>query len=150
VQIISTGGGTCSGILAVEFLVLEISLSAGRLAYPSASNGPTQPYGTGFQPTCDGTDTCQLDSSMPCVGTISGQKNCGTCYVSAADFTNQTLQIWNSWYGWDAQGRALLSGQENPLNFRAYAGGSVYQTIGTSLSQLTSGNPVSQNQLGPA
>lgn len=131
-------------VLLVDFLVFQIALTDGAMTYPGSVapwNGTdgvsVQPQGVGFQPTCTG-GVCTLDSSRKCIGD-EGKQNCALCYDDPAILGNKTIQIWVSYYGTDNSGRRLLSGGSNPLNFRKYAGASVYSTLSTSLNQVSSG-----------
>ena len=126
------------------FLILNLTMEGGRFKY--YADFP-QPAGVGFTPTCshvrDDTWTCNLDSSMECFGPANGFfKNCAFCYdnteVDRIVATN--IQIWTSYYGDDANGRNMQSGTNNPLNFRAYAGGNMYSSLSTSLDNVRSGD----------
>ena len=149
VMITTNGTAKCdnniNAVLLVDFLVFQISMTDGVLTYPGAvapqenvTDGVSaQPQGVGFQPTCSG-GACQLDASLPCIGDV-GNQNCARCYTSAGDVLNKTVQIWVSYYGTDNNGRTLLSGSSNPLNFRKYAGASVFNTLSDSLDKVSSG-----------
>lgn len=139
---VCTAGG--DSVLLVEFLVMQVSMTNGAFAYPDAvaaygnsSGVSVQPTGTGFQPTCT-AGVCQLDSSKPCIGP-AGYQNCATCYYDPLIMSNKTVQVWFSYYGTDNNGRRMLSGSSNPLNFRQYSGGSVYSTLSNSLDKVSSG-----------
>lgn len=143
-----------NGVLLADFLVFQISLTNGLVQYPGGlypfgneSGVNVQPLGIGFQPTCSG-GICQLDSSLACIG-AAGNQNCATCYTNPHEITNRTVQIWVSYYGTDNNGRQLLSGSSNPLNFRQYSGSSVYGTLSSSLTRLQSGDILDPNLANP-
>lgn len=149
VMIVTNGTYQCdnepNAILLVDFLVFQISLTSGVFTYPGAvapqenvtEGVSAQPQGVGFQPTCTG-GLCQLDATLSCIGD-PGIQNCARCYKNSADVLNKTVQIWVSYYGTDNNGRTLLSGSSNPLNFRKYAGASVYSTLSSSLDKVSNG-----------
>lgn len=119
----------------VNFLVLSVTMSSGKFAYSSSYN---QPFGVGFTPTCDSGGTCLLDSTLACIGR-PGRQNCARC-LTAHEMSQTNTQVWVSYEGTDRLGKPLLSGGNNPLNFRAYAGTSVFSSVSTSIGNLRSGN----------
>jgi hypothetical protein len=148
VMIAKNGTSYCTGdaVLLVDFLVLQISMSNGAFTYPGAvaprenvTDGVSvQPQGVGFQPTCSADSVCQLDATYHCIGEV-GYQNCAKCYSDPLELSNKTVQIWVSYYGTDNNGRRMLSGGNNPLNFRQYAGASVYNTLSNSLDKVSNG-----------
>lgn len=119
----------------VSFLVLNVSMSGGVFRYLA---GHEQPPGNAFFPTCDSSDICSVDGDQRCFGDFPGKKMCGTCYdaTKAADVALLTMQIWVSYYGTDANGRLMRSGASNPMNFRKYSLGGVYNTLINSVQNL--------------
>jgi len=127
--------GSLDSIALVEFLVLSVSMDGGKFVYSQTS---PQPNGVGFQPTCSG-NVCSLDTTLPCIGP-AGQKNCARCYSDPALLSNATIQIWTSYYGTDVNGRTLLSGASNPLNFQLFSGSGLYTNFRDSLDNIQTGN----------
>jgi hypothetical protein len=119
----------------VNFLILNISLSNGVFRYLS---GHADPPGNGFVPTCDADDICTVDADMRCVGDIPGKKNCAKCYArNRADaVAAESMQVWVSYYGTDGGGKRLRSGASNPLNFRKYSMGGVYNDLVNSVQNM--------------
>lgn len=147
VMIAQNGSKFCTGnaVLLVDFLVFQISMTDGYFKYNGAvaprenvSEVSVQPQGVGFQPTCSYDGVCQLDATFHCIGDV-GQQNCAQCITDPYEAANKTVQIWVSYYGTDNNGRRLLSGGSNPLNFRKYAGASVYNTLSNSLDRVSTG-----------
>lgn len=142
-------------VLFVDFLVFQVSLTSGMLTYTDAksygstvvnettneTSAPystdTPPQGTGFQPTCS-SGVCTMDGSMQCIGENVENQNCARCY-KAADLYNRTTMVWVAYYGTDVNKRRLLSGSSNPLNFRKFSGGSIYQSLTGSVNKVSSG-----------
>eukprot|EP00758_Cryptobia_borreli_P003573 Tbor_TRINITY_DN3839_c0_g1::TRINITY_DN3839_c0_g1_i1::g.5677::m.5677 len=131
VLIMTKDGGCPKGQVAfVRFLILSVTMKLGRFVYTDQQN---QPLGVGFTPTCD-SNTCLLDGSLRCIGP-SDRKNCAVCMTpSEVFYTN--IQVWASYDGTDGGGRQFTSGASNPLNFRAFAGSGVYNTVASSLGKI--------------
>jgi hypothetical protein len=119
----------------VTFLSLNLTLRDGMFPYQA---GHDLPVGVGFNPTCDKKDACILDASLKCIGE-TGFMNCGRCVSNPAELANETLQIWNTYYGTDVYGRRLTSGSSNPLAFRSFSGASVFSSILTSYDNFING-----------
>ena len=75
---------------------------------------------------------------MHCIGEDATTQNCARCY-KAADLFNRTVMVWVAYYGTDTNKRRLLSGSSNPLNFRKFSGGSIYQSLTNSVNKVSSG-----------
>ncbi len=103
----------------VSFLIVNITMKNGKYLYSN-----DVPIKTGFSPSCV-NNVCLFDPSMKCFGEPD-KANCGTCISDPEIIANTTLQVWVSYYGTDSLGVKLLSGASNPLNFRAFSGGGVY------------------------
>ena len=127
-----------------DFLVLTVTMSKGKFVYSSSHN---QPYGVGFSPTCDSGDTCLLDNTQVCIGK-TGSKNCAKC-LTAAEIATTNVLVWVSYEGTDRDSRPLQSGGSNPLNFRKYAGTSVFDSVSKGVQNVKSGN-VGNDPLEPA
>jgi hypothetical protein len=119
------------GIAVANFLVLNITLKDGFIHY--RDNG--SPLFTGFQSTCSG-GVCLFGPSgpeYPCIG--NGQSsNCARCLYNTTNLQNLTVSVWVSYYGTDASGTPMTSGQENPLNFREFAMNSAYDSLANDVS----------------
>lgn len=145
VKIFSNDSVLCpGGILVSHFLVLAISLDKGRFKYRSDK---ANPVGSQFQSTCVGGG-CTLDSKQKCHGTPL-VSNCAKCYTNPAQLINATVQIWVSYYGTDVNGRTLLSGSNNPLNFQKFSSSGVWNNLQASIDNLENGQIINGDQLGP-
>jgi hypothetical protein len=127
-------------VAIVPFLILNITMQNGRFRY--YTDYP-QPSGVGFVPSCEttqGIDVCVLDPGMSCLGP-PGRSNCAICYAESDvnSMANTNIQVWTSYYGTDRIGRQLRSGTNNPLNFRAFGGGTLYSSFTASLDKVKSG-----------
>lgn len=99
-----------------------------------------QPAKTGFVPTCTEKDVCMFDVDAHCIGNVKGQKNCARCFDDPTQLASAQMQIWASYYGTDVDGHPLLSGGTNPINFRKFAGKSMFSQIGSKVGSLWRGN----------
>jgi hypothetical protein len=142
VKIISNDTLLCpGGLLVSSFLVLAITLDKGRFKYVSDR---ANPVGSQFLSTCAG-GFCSMDSSQKCIGTEL-VSNCARCYTNPSKLANATVQIWVSYYGTDVNGRTLLSGSNNPLNFQKFSSTGVWNNLQTSFDNLANGP---MPELGP-
>lgn len=122
-------------IAFTPFLVLSVAMRNGLFNYVTTQ---PQPLYTGFTPTCDSTNICLTNPALACIG-HSGARNCAVCLASSADIAKTDLQVWISYSGTDRFGRQLRSSGSNPLNFRAFAGTSVYNKVLDAVSSLEKG-----------
>ena len=85
------------------------------------------PIGNGFVDTCDEDGSkCHFDDNSFCIG--KGRSwNCATCV--GTDAKPEEPKVLVSFYGTDSDGKHLLSGSSNPLNFRRFALGNVYTDL---------------------
>jgi len=120
-----------SGMAVASMLVLNFTMTDGMYRMTSSFGAPIQ---VGFMPTCTDSNNCAMGGTV-CLG-LPGFKNCGTCVNSFADLEANPIQVFASYYGTDSNGRTLTSGTENPLNFRALAADSVFNTVKNSVSNL--------------
>eukprot|EP01060_Flectonema_neradi_P035323 TRINITY_DN6473_c0_g1_i1.p1 TRINITY_DN6473_c0_g1~~TRINITY_DN6473_c0_g1_i1.p1 ORF type:complete len:278 (+),score=42.27 TRINITY_DN6473_c0_g1_i1:78-911(+) len=120
----------CNNTLAIaNFLIYNITLDSGNYKYKHNA-----PSGNGFVPTCSSSGTCDFDTGSVCITNPNyGDKgNCGVCAKDVPRDQNSTndVRVLVSYYGTDSNGRAMLSGSSNPLNFRQFAVTDVASKIG--------------------
>lgn len=124
-----------SGISIATFMVLNITMTNGKYRHVKGFHQGVQ---VGFSPSCDSSDKCMFGSHR-CVGP-KGRKNCGQCIDQPDDLIKTQTSVWTSYYGTDKSGRRLMSGSDNPLNFRQFATTDAYNSVsgkvGDSISKL--------------
>jgi hypothetical protein len=126
------GSGCADGELAVvSFLMINFTFTNG--AYLFEHNGTAiggNPINSGWVSTCDAGNKC-LFGDQACIG-VGSVMNCAKCY-NEASLDQASTKVWAAYYGTDASGKTLTSGQDNPLNFLQYASGSAYVAIANNL-----------------
>eukprot|EP01061_Rhynchopus_euleeides_P015487 TRINITY_DN26424_c0_g1_i1.p1 TRINITY_DN26424_c0_g1~~TRINITY_DN26424_c0_g1_i1.p1 ORF type:complete len:285 (+),score=84.40 TRINITY_DN26424_c0_g1_i1:56-856(+) len=110
------------GYAMANFLLYNITLKDGNYRY---KNG--DPIGNGFVNSCESDgETCLFDSKSFCIGDKAQNKwNCAECVTSSS----AEPRVLATFYGTDSGGKPLLSGSSNPLNFRQFALGNVYEDV---------------------
>eukprot|EP00996_Jenningsia_fusiforme_P002017 NODE_2864_length_1102_cov_26.865147_g2626_i0.p1 GENE.NODE_2864_length_1102_cov_26.865147_g2626_i0~~NODE_2864_length_1102_cov_26.865147_g2626_i0.p1 ORF type:complete len:243 (+),score=48.36 NODE_2864_length_1102_cov_26.865147_g2626_i0:170-898(+) len=109
-----------------EFLILNITLKDGVLL---EAGEMTTPAATGLQDTCDSDDVCIFDAGLPCIK--SGDRSfCARC-VDEKDTKGDEREpsVFIGFYGTDRRGRPLTSGGRNPITFRQFSAGGLYEKI---------------------
>lgn len=128
--------GCAEGQVAVAtFLMLNYTMSNGDFQYDLGVNMTSAaPINSGFMPTCDAQNVCLFQNQnfgSACLGEGSA-KNCARCLDSNTTVKLTTV-VWGAYYGTDEGGRALTSGQSNPLNFKQFSATSTYENFANSV-----------------
>ena len=135
VQVLDRNTTKCPMGLIVTFLVYNVTLDSGDYKYKNRD-----PIGNGFVSTCNSDDECEFASGedVYCLkDPHTGTSNCGRCATGEGQAA-EDIRVLVSYYGTSSDGKALLSGSSNPLNFRQFALGGMAGDLFDVCSRLPS------------